>query len=425
MKKTLIGIMCLSFVTLCSSYSLAGGYRKQICARWPTEFTDTKVGEDIFPDEGPVDRRAAFASATMYWPWGTRWTGTLDEDGCTPKLRLYTEYDYELRVRTKIQHPSDSSIRIYVQDNSSPSVPGSAECNPSSSTGGYKWYDEEFIPTASIYKQYITMGSLSWDTNMAAIAGQVMRRHTEINLGLISNTYLFVYGGDEVEFDGRCGGSGSVDYYGIEIRNEGADRSRKKFQAVHEFGHAIGDAYADFYDIHSGSAYHDRPLLCYCTGTTHCLQSREYIAHAQSEGFAHFISSAVFNKRNTTDQNGFFGYYKPINYPPGRIDCTDDVCPVDLTQFERWWHTWCDTSWNDRGVEWDWLVFFWNLWTADDSSRYSITDILDVWERLISSYSHYSDWTWVNVVNAAIAEHGSTKGDFLKVMGENDAGLHN
>ena len=167
------------------------------------------------------------------------------------------------------------------------------------SSGAYKFWDIDFEaePNAGNgsggpYTKEIVVPELSWATNNAAIAGQVMRRQGQVDVGFPPNTYVFIYGSlNNVLYNGDCGSSGPLNYYGIQIRNT-VDRSRKKFMVAHEIGHAIGDAHAQFYDIRSNDTAAAVSPYCKCdhlhpAQDAHCLQSREFIQHAQSEGWAH------------------------------------------------------------------------------------------------------------------------------------------
>ncbi len=51
-----------------------------------------------------------------------------------------------------------------------------------------------------------------------------------------------------------------------------------------------------------------------------------------------------------------------------------------------------------RGVEWDWLIFFWQLWT-DGDDRLDISEIKDIWPDNSSPDSEYN---WTNTSGTSI-----------------------
>ena len=54
----------------------------------------------------------------------------------------------------------------------------------------------------------------------------------------------------------------------------------------------------------------------------------------------------------------------------------------------------CDFFYN-RGVEWDWLAFFWALWTEDATYKYNISEMYEIWDGLSSS----GYWFWDDLVD--------------------------
>jgi hypothetical protein len=90
----------------------------------------------------------------------------------------------------------------------------------------------------------------------------------------------------------------------------------------------------------------------------HCLQSRETMTATDAEGFGHFIAARIWNNANDGDCS--FNYYKEfrelggvVKLPPHKVDCQAAT---------RWRDNQCFAS--DRGTEYDWLQFFWNLNTV-------------------------------------------------------------
>ena len=68
----------------------------------------------------------------------------------------------------------------------------------------------------------------------------------------------------------------------------------------------------------------------------------------------------------------------------------------------RWMEHNC-AGWTDSGVEWDWLNFFWKVWT-EGSNRISISDIRDIWPTDTNSPSASQGhifYEWYNIYVSA------------------------
>jgi hypothetical protein len=158
-----------------------------------------------------------------------------------------------------------------------------------------------------------------------------------------------------------------------------------KFVIAHETGHRLADAMGGPLRIEDNYAHTASDELCRCTHVNssnqlHCLQSREQLSGAWVEGWAHFWATAAFNNRD--DGDGTFVYYKEV-----LIDPAGDPDPppygVDATNRVRWLQQHCSDDLTKSGVEWDWLVFLWHLWTTmPEIHRFSVDDIARVWRSL-------------------------------------------
>jgi len=180
-----------------------------------------------------------------------------------------------------------------------------------------------------------------------------------------------------------------------------------KFNIAHEFGHVISEMNGG---PHHGCDWGSEGLFratgvghrCDCdyvNGYSHCPTSREFTGSAQNEGFAHFISAATFNYRNTS--TSAFVFYKdvmkwsgthggilpgapPLGWPP--VYTFDHPFAVDLSEASnvKWTDYECDPSGDDfehYGNEWDWLLFFWNLYTeGGDTNRFELSEIINMWD---------------------------------------------
>ena len=133
-----------------------------------------------------------------------------------------------------------------------------------------------------------------------------------------------------------------------------------------------------------------------------CFQSREFIRAAESEAWAYFYSTSLFNERET---NCSFAYWHEMydgedpfdaeldHYPPVTVDCAD---------MPKWQYNLCPAD--DKGVLQDWLGFYWNVW-ANGDYKYTINELSDVYSRPEVS----SDMLWSELVSAVNAKYPSNQ----------------
>lgn len=391
MKKAIAAFAIVAAVLSGPGTAFSDNKYLRFCGKWSSRYTDSGVGEDSFTSSSTLARPAQYAYSTIYdvvagpdpVEWG-HWM--LDEDGCTDWITVEVGHNYRFRMRTMALY--DGTRRIFVQDQDATSW-------GTSYPGCYIIHD--FYYQSKVYDptniQINVTATKSWETNVAAIAGKIWDRKQDGTIQIPSPMDTFVRQDDEYSYE---------DDYRVFVG--GDDTAVKKFVASHEIGHAVGDRLAD---MHGSSYGASKPYsLCSCNhiggSCSHCLQSREYIRDAENEGWAHFFSTAVFNNR--TSANGWFGYYKDINYAYPESDCTTQPCEIDVTDDRKWMETYCSTGSDDMGVEWDWLTFFWGLWTEDATYRYSMTEIANVWDEVHDVEAgdpEYEDWYWDDLVQAA------------------------
>jgi hypothetical protein len=108
----------------------------------------------------------------------------------------------------------------------------------------------------------------------------------------------------------------------------------------------------------------------------HCMQSRENFGGAQVEGFAQAFAARTFNY--TSQTNASFVYYKPfmtdiwgsVDYPPVWFDAYSPAL---------WMETNCFAS--NRGVEMDWMNFYYRVAAESASTPVSFTQIFGIYNR--------------------------------------------
>lgn len=212
----------------------------------------------------------------------------------------------------------------------------------------------------------------------------------------------------------------------------GNPKGFKKFTFLHELGHAIQDGRHGLWT----SSYSDTVNVpgCQCTHVTssnqdHCLQSREHIRAAQTEGFGHFFASDVLN--DGAQSNCTFNYYKEFlengasvenpTLPPVPKSCITQVRWLEaLHPNASGVPTSCLMA--DRGVEWDWMNFYWSL--RNKVSPYSYAQIASVYTQtcggtctnmtLSTAFNFSNLQTAANTVfglTSARALHWSSNGD--------------
>ncbi len=402
MRITTITV-CLGVAVILLTPSVASSAEAHVsfCGKWRSQYTDSGIGEDVFTSASTYDRPAQYAYSSIYEVapgtdpviWGH--TG-LAENGCTPLVEVEVGKQYRFRMRTITRY--DSSRYIFVQNDT-------AEDWTTGYPDGYVIYDFYFTPTRASVSYLVTVvAGKTWETNIAPIAGKIWDRQEDGAITIYSNTTILIRKSTAYSYAQY---DSNNDWY--RVWSGGNTTSVKKFVAGHEIGHAVGDRLADLH----GSNYtsYQPTTLCSCdhidTDTTtdgcqHCLQSREYIRAGESEGWAHYFSTVVFNNRSS--QDGWFGYYKDINYAAPATDCTSPPCPIDVTDDKTWMEDQCSDGYADRGVEWDWLAFFWGLWTEDATNRYTMNQIALVWDEVhdVDTESNHNElWRWEDLVQAA------------------------
>jgi hypothetical protein len=365
------------------------------CSCWRSNFSDVDGGEDIYTTTGDALREAQYSHVQL-WEQGN----LLDEDYmvnyespryCTKYFAVYQGHSYTFVHRTTLKR-DDRQIMI-LDDNASWEAATRYSLGIYSSwylTGGAPTYNTASLDHATVYKQ----------TSMAVVARKVLNRAVDlgyVNSGDDRRIYINMEdendecpGGCCYHFGGICNGNtdqGITGPPGHVICYDRSSTSIEKFKAGHEIGHAIahqsssqGPMPTSYKATNSASIFHPSAWACQTGEDTHALHSREFIGAAQGEGFSHFVATTLFNNRET---NGYFGYYKTA-----RLDNSNSEAPVywvDVTANKQHLHNFCAPSgWTGVGTEWDWLNFFWNIWTIGDY-KWSVPDMYTIWSGTSST----------------------------------------
>lgn len=405
--------------------------------------SDPTVGDDIFNDGyqsgAPADtlRPAKHSIASVYEKttgtiWGQefgfylyKWSGFLDEDGCTPKIGVAPDTQYHFSQGTMVEaSDSNGPYRITILDALDPQFPlvvwpdeGTAE-----EYSQTYWMSTDY-QTASTLPPWVLNIDIAPHTsdpnqNAAAVYGEVLDKIDILDIGAppaARRTLVSLYEQQaspppfSAIYNTRCDVTKNG---GHSTLSNGDSRICLPFLAAgwknilaHEFGHAqcrtwdwVAHGIPDPDSDNSGYTTHDPnvPLLCQCEHAWntvddegHCLQSREYTHVGISEGWAHFIALATYNNRDDVDSTGmaegYFGYYGALclGVNPITQDCITNPAPnpVHAADPVQWMESNCDPGDADRGVEGDWLKFFYYLWADKQSGlplRFEIAEFGEI-----------------------------------------------
>lgn len=393
MKRNLnISIASIVFALMIVHSSTA--HAVKWCGSFKADYDDAGYGEDRDTSGAETSYPARYAKAGLYelvgLNWVLRWSGNMDYLGCSPDrtapssgswwiLRLYSELQRDNRV-FKIQGVNNSSW------NGTPVYFDSLYLTPNPA------------PTTSID---VPAANRTHVSGLSAILGRVMQYSNTLDIPNGISVWI------GTEDSTLCPNGAYYDNY-VSGNHQVClpNTDQRKFMTVHEMGHVIakannGPKYGTYGGDQSPFADTNPDCLCSnCAGAnqSHCLHSREFIGSAAKEGFSHFIAAATYNNGNQTTSNGGFAYYKQVaegtfnpdgdpddcHPTPYRVDITgDDADGVEDTDDDlvKWMETECNPD-NDNidamGSEWDWLVFFWNLYTIGDYA-FDVDEINNVW----------------------------------------------
>lgn len=384
----------------------------RICGKWRSQYVDAGFGEDIFTSTGTVDRKASYASYRVTLASNDSVIiaeGDFDTSGCTPYFNAEDGVQYKIRQGTRFIRNRGTSTRrtAYVQ-------PIQTGTSPTYSNS-YVNYIIYYTPSGHSSGQNVTMTNVvnaGFHSNMGPIVDRLLR---------YANT-LDIPGGTVFHMVGCNSGSGFSGDNNMFYKYVagGTDHSSQKFRVGHEMGHAIGDVGSPRIRWGTNKSHHSN--YCNCTGITsgsHCLQSWESTRLAQTEGFCHFISTVLFNFRD--DGDGFFGSYRDTRFPNASGPDIWELAPwgVDTTDSVRWMENNC-SGWANNGVEWDWLTFFWQVWSRG-TNRISIADIRSIWP---TDGSPESDYNWYNINASASSQLSTAKHNNFEDVAEDNGVNH-
>jgi len=348
-----------SAVTPTAGAAPLAGYAVMVCSTWRVRFSDAG-GTDYLNTSGWFDAKALFSMAQIRSADGgtIHWNGVLSSAACTPGAGVvlpagsYQLVQFPFTIREGVafinaRRLGDGTYGSTVVVTAF-TVSGSATINLRPTLGAYEF-------------------------NGAAITGQILLRQSNVTgFGVPDGDYTIVTNHAECGVDNDACGGYPVTFIGPTLKPDGTPLIRWRFIVAHEIGHATQDRLDTLIggNYQGGNDAPNKPL-CLCNhvsglSTAHCLQSREYSTDAQGEGFAHAFATRAFN--STSQTNGTIRYYKEFKNTDGSV--TPPPVSKDAYNKARWHELRCTTE-ARRGVEWDWLTFFFNV--SNTSASYATT----------------------------------------------------
>jgi hypothetical protein len=391
------------------------------CTTWESTYSDAGYGEDILTNPDSTFWPAMYTHARLKKIGDDTplWEGALDVEGCIPQMQVlqlgafyeFTQWTYVERGARKIWVNIDESGW---GQNSVPTIttvqaPSSMPDNTATSFG---------IEPA-------------WDnakSNLMPVIGRLLQKFDTLSYPANTETYIHTDAthcdqeGGAYWLPPSWGGSGTR----VCVRAGAAmgwdDVSTWKHIIGHELGHRV--AYANGWEAGANYNASGAPTECTCNyvehgSQLHCLMSREYGDAAQEEGFGHFFAAAMFNDR--IENNGKFVYCKEsLNQD---LDTDNPIHPPSawnafVTDNGQWYNKYmseqCDPGDVARGVELDWLRFYYEMWTTG-TYKYSVGELLDIWEVVQDQTP--DDYGWDNTDRSVYPSAGDLfSGDKLLLM---------
>jgi hypothetical protein len=387
-----VQVTVVSLVLLFAAEASAG---YKFCNRWVYDFWDSNLGEDYLTENGTTGNiDASWAWSAVYRDGNLVHSGYADSNGCTTET-FTVSGNYAVRWYPAISRYSGQYFFVYLDANENWS---------------YYNYDWGYVYGGWPGVQYNVSNSGGSGSTLAAVAAVVTRIAATSDLGIVNHTYKVHSDDDTCGSAISCYISGSGVFLG-EDPGTGKDAFSKSIVG-HEMGHYVKDKLLGTLDWDGYGASNPSNELCTCDHLTvsnsHCLQSREYFNSSLDEGWGHFFASNLFNNRSQS--NGVFGYYKAFLNPGSSTPVGPPVTANVHTSY-NWQDTYCSTS--ARGIELDWLGFFYAINNTGGSYQYTFTDIKNVYGELCGGACGTSDTeTWSGLVSAVTSEFGPASGEY-------------
>lgn len=141
------------------------------------------------------------------------------------------------------------------------------------------------------------------------------------------------------------------------------------------------------------------------------------------KGWGHYYATQIFN--NTGDPTAMFGYYKEFWIPGFPMEIPPPAPPpawLDPKDWSQWMEYYCPGA--NRGVELDWLTFFWEISYRVATAPYSKSDFASVFRNACGGQNCTSPpptWAQLQIAaNAVFGGAGSEKALNWQNVGQNE-----
>lgn len=323
-----------------------------VCVQLETSYDDVGGSDDFYPDNDPRPARGVYLvvtdvdGATVYADY-TPSGG--DEAGCAAGIDLSDAGPYSVQIQSRARI-GENDIIVYKS---------TEERTPRSSS----IQDIDPGPGETV--------TLSWGPhrvwNVLSAAGWALHRR---DAGLSGQTFAF--------YNEACPGGGNC-YRSSEDALYIAD-DQNRFAIAHEMGHKVAAA------SNGGKAakfdYGADSTDCPWDRSGHSITSEEYQSAAVNEGIASYYSAVVWN-RDTEEDCWYKAAYKMdwdqdgVGDSAAEFSC-EDGSPFGVADVD-FMGTYCLDSGptTNRGTQYDWIRFLWDL---DTDQGLSTAQIFAIWD---------------------------------------------
>lgn len=383
----------LALVVLSVTTDARAGYK--FCNRWVYDFWDSNLGEDYLTENGTTGNiNASYAYVAVYRNGIPVHTGYADAAGCTTQT-FTVSGNYFVKWYPAVSRVSGQAFFVYPNENE---------------IWTYYQYDYGYVNAGWPGVQYMVANSGGSGHTLSAVAAVMTRLAESNDLGVVNHTY-------KVHADSNFCGAAISCYasgVGVFLGNDpltGKDAFSKSIIG-HEMGHYIRDKLLGTLDSDGYGASNPPNAVCTCNHLTvansHCLQSREYFNSSLNEGWSHFIAANLFNNRTQSD--GVFGYYKAFLNPGASTPIPPPVIANVHTAY-YFQDQYCPAA--SRGIELDWMAFFYALNNTGGAYKFTFSDIANVYNQFCGGTCTESDSeTWSGLSYAVAYKFGPASGEY-------------
>ncbi len=393
-KSVHVTLICAGLFLPLTSYAIT----VKFCTKWRVQFLDSGNGEDLITTTSVTSVNAKWTHYQVRLLSNNSLvaSGILDNSGCTPNLTLAGNTEYRFRQATKVEVTGNR--RMYIQ-------------NPSAPDYGmyYTWLNTNYTTPLYDTTAYLNPDWQTSQANVTAIAGQALAYYSSREYPADTYTYIWPKDSHNTSFLTDGTHNIAIDTNWLHMSGTpqyGMNHAYYKFIVAHELGHhqaqETGGPLHAQYGINIGTS------KCNCNHfpvdyRDMCFQSQEYIGTAESEAWAYFYASAIFNDRQASCGMGYFrAMYTGATPQTATLDEIPPF-PVNCAATPKWMENLCSNT--DRGVLQDWLGFYWNTWTTGTS--YTIDEMTDIWD--VTGKTGVTGERWNDLV-ASVEDIGSAQG---------------